>query len=167
MCWVTRRPAWLNNFVTPYKLLSSPSPPPRSQSRAVNSHPLSLPNPLPPSDSAGISPAHLFIRDSTVCNSFAPSHILDTVVNGRIATSIAERKKTQEYQDLTGNYLFQPIVLETFGGTGPLTIKFLSTLIACLTKTSGGAHGGLPNALALPSCKVMLQVFWLTAVGSV
>lgn len=59
-----------------------------------------------------------------------PSNILDTAVNVRDTASVAERKKTPNYQDLTVNYLFHPVAFD----------MFMSMLAARLTGVSGGAR---------------------------
>lgn len=54
------------------------------------------------------------------------------MLHERVNASIAERKKILTLQNLTVNCLFQPMTFEVFGGSGPLTAKFLSTLAARL-----------------------------------
>lgn len=62
----------------------------------------------------------------------ALSTFLDAVANGRITESKAEWNKTLNYQELSVNYLFQPVEFELFGRIGSLTVK-LSSSVTYLT----------------------------------
>jgi len=75
--------------------------------------------------------------DTTVVNTFAPSHyIVSSAKPGSVATD-AETGKCQKYNDLLGNYYFQPAAIKTTGVYSKSTVPFFSCLASKLVDVTG------------------------------
>lgn len=137
----------------------------------INIHSVLEPSGLPGSDGKRLDGLILsswarsswLIWDATIYDSFAPSHIIDAVVKGRVTASVAEQKKTLKYHwDHSVNYFFQPIRLGC--SVGPRSSCQYWQLASPRCQMMLVRVLGFPNAIASPSPVVMLRACWLVLV---
>ena len=68
------------------------------------------------------------VWDATVPDTLAPSHVLESAKLAGSAAQKAENIKTRKYSNLTDQFLFVPIAVETLGTYGVEARKFVQEL---------------------------------------
>jgi len=77
------------------------------------------------------------VCDTTVVDTIAESHyIISAAIPGSVAPD-AKTDKCRKYNDLLGNYYFQPVAIKTTGAYGKSTAPFLSCLAKKLVNILG------------------------------
>ena len=77
------------------------------------------------------------IWDATVCDTFCAANLPQTCLQTASAAAAAEISKCRKYQELSLNYLFQPVAFETTGVWGPDTSRFMQTIKRKLLASTG------------------------------
>jgi Reverse transcriptase (RNA-dependent DNA polymerase) len=75
--------------------------------------------------------------DVTVADTMAQSYISASSKSAGGAANLASIRKEGKYADLTKNYIFAPIAIETFGSIGVRSLSFLSELGKKISSTTG------------------------------
>ena len=75
--------------------------------------------------------------DFTCGDTLAPSHVDDSAKEPGKVASNAEKRKMGHYQNLTNDYVFVPISVETFGVWGEMGMKFIKELGKMMIQQSG------------------------------
>ena len=75
--------------------------------------------------------------DYTCVDTLCDTYVLDSAREAGKAARIAETKKNNKYKDLTNNYAFIPIVVETFGSWGQEGLKFVKEIGKKIQENTG------------------------------
>ena len=62
---------------------------------------------------------------------------------GSLIATCAEQKKTTKYEDLSRDFIVQPVAVESLGGLGPSTLPFLSDLGNRICAVNGNKRAGV------------------------
>ena len=80
----------------------------------------------------------LLVWDATCVNTYAPSYSRVASQEAGAVADQAEKRKSDKYSNMDPNmYLFAPVVIETSGVFGKLTLSFLKDLACRVRKVSG------------------------------
>ena len=79
----------------------------------------------------------LLVWDVTCVHHLAPSYLSVSVNEGPTVADLAETKKAAKYAELADRFLFQPVAVETLGGMGRQSLRFLSSLGARIAAATG------------------------------
>ena len=93
-------------------------------------------------DGATVDPwsgGRYLVWDFTCPDTVAPSHLSQSAREAGSAAEGAETRKTAKYRDFiaSGNYIFTPVAIETFGSWGPAAYSFCQELGSRIARESG------------------------------
>ena len=77
------------------------------------------------------------VWDYTCVHRLAASYARRAVEPGPRVAEIGEEKKTRTYADLESRFIVQPVAMETLGGFGPDSMKFIAELGRRMTLITG------------------------------
>ena len=77
------------------------------------------------------------VWDATVVDAFSKSHIIASSIESGSTAKSAKILKNCKYQDLVGNFHFQPVAFEITGSCGPSTSSFVEELGRKLFEATG------------------------------
>ena len=77
------------------------------------------------------------VWDFTCSDTLAPSHVPATSTEAGRAAAQAERRKLNNYNELSGTYIIQPIAVETMGSWGQMGLKFVRELGSKIADANG------------------------------
>ena len=80
------------------------------------------------------------VWDATCVHRLAASYLTTSSTPGAVVATSAESRKLLKYAQLSENYIFQPVALETLGGIGKATWPFIQRIGSLLTGRSGDAR---------------------------
>ena len=75
--------------------------------------------------------------DFTCIHRLAASYNRCATAPGAVIAALAEERKASKYSELARQYIVQPVAVETLGGLGPSTLRFLTELGRRITSVSG------------------------------
>ena len=75
--------------------------------------------------------------DATVIHTCAPSHLHVSAVTARAAATAGELRKSKKYADMSEQYDFRPVGMETLGAFGPQALELVDSLSARIFNQSG------------------------------
>ena len=79
------------------------------------------------------------VWDATVVHRMAISYSSAAAASGSSVAKLAEYKKIDKYEELSREYIFQPVAIETLGGVGPSSLHFLRQLGILIEQRIGDA----------------------------
>ena len=88
------------------------------------------------------SQGRCLLWDFTCSDTLAQSHVHQNSVVAGSAANAAEARKLAHYSDLSHDYVFAPVAIETLGSCGELTGRFLRDLCKRLVVGSGDRRAG-------------------------
>ena len=88
------------------------------------------------------SQGRCLLWDFTCSDTLAQSHVHQSSVDAGSAANAAEARKLAHYSDLSHDYVFAPVAIETLGSSGELTGRFLRDLCKRLVVGSGDRRAG-------------------------
>ena len=75
--------------------------------------------------------------DFTCVDTLCDSYVQDSAKEAGKAAKNVETRKHNKYRDLTNNYLFTPIAIETYGSWGPESLKFIKEVGRKIQENTG------------------------------
>ena len=82
------------------------------------------------------------VWDFTCSDTLARSHVQRCALEPASAANAAEERKINHYSDLTSDYIFAPIAVETLGPMGQVSTRFVRDLSKRLITASGDKRAG-------------------------
>ena len=77
------------------------------------------------------------VWDFTCSDTLAPSHVPATSTEAGRAAAQAEGRKLNNYNELSGSYIIQPVAVETMGSWGQMGLKFVRELGSKIADVNG------------------------------
>ena len=106
------------------------------------------------------------IWDATVVDSFSKSHIIASSIKSGSSAKSAEILKSRKYQNLVGNFHYQPVAFETTSCCKASTSSFVDELGRKVIEASGDSLEAvwLRQKISLAIARAMLPAFFPVSV---